>query len=447
MRRLIPALIALLSGPLFATEPTGEAPSPTLSLDQCLELALEQNPAVRKARQDLRRTHGLIVETRAPALPRVTATGEYARIDREFIDVFPGSPFGPFPNQRQPWRATVEVSQLVYSGGRVNAALRAARITDRIAALEFQRTVADTILEVQTAFYRILLHQAQIVVREQSVRLLEQQLRDVQRQFEAGTVPRFNVLRAEVELANARPALIRAQNALRLSRETLVKLLALDTVAPRDGFTDITFSGQLQHEHRLLDLPQALAAALQHRPELQQAAGQVALQKQNIVVARSGYLPEISVFGSYGARNTLFGTSIDDTLHGWTVGARAAWPLFDGMLTRGRLEQARAGLARAELDLEDVRRSIELEVRQAFSDYLQALELIAAQQRTVEQAVESLRLAEARFQAGAATQLDVLSAQTALTEARSNTAEALHDYNLAIATIDRVTGATVRETP
>ncbi|MCS7049803.1 MAG: TolC family protein, partial [Verrucomicrobiae bacterium] len=90
------------------------------------------------------------------------------------------------------------------------------------------------------------------------------------------------------------------------------------------------------------------------------------------------------------------------------------------------------------------RRAIELEVRQAYSDFLQAVELLEAQKKTVEQAEESLRLAEARFRAGSGTQLDVLSAQTALTEARSNEARALYDYNVAVATMERVTGATVR---
>ena len=126
------------------------------------------------------------------------------------------------------------------------------------------------------------------------------------------------------------------------------------------------------------------------------------------------------------------------------MGARATWPLFDGMLTRGKVTQARAQLSQAELDQADTRRRIELEVRQSYSDYLQALELLEAQKKTVEQAEESLRLAVARFRAGTGTQLDVLSAQTALTEARSNQIQALYDYNVAVAALERATGTLVR---
>jgi TolC family type I secretion outer membrane protein len=433
------AVMLLVAGAALAAQPAAET---QLSLQDCLNLALKQNPAVLKAQQEIRRAHGVIAEARAEALPRVTATGQYKRIDENFIESFPGNP--AWPNQKQPWAAQVEVSQVVYAGGKVTAALRAARLTDQIAALDFQRVVADTVLQVRRTFYEILLGKAQVTVREQSLRLLEQQLEDTRHRFDVGAVPRFNVLRAEVELANAKPPLIRAQNNLRLAKESLVKLLALDTPGKGADFTTINFAGELLYQHRPWTLPEALTQALQKRPELQQAEKQVGLARENVRAAKAGYKPQIDIFGDYGIRNTTFGSEVDETLHGWTVGARATWPVFDGLLTFGRVQQARAQQAKAELDAADARRAVELEVRQAYSDYVQALELIEAQKKTVESAEESLRLAEARFRAGTGTQLDVLSAQTALTEARSNAIQALYDYNVAIATLDRVTGVSVK---
>ncbi len=418
-------------------------PPTTLTLQDCLDLALKQNPSILKAQEEIRRTHGVVVEARAPAIPQVTASGQYQRIDKTTIDVQPGG-IGIFQNQEQPWNAQIEVSQLVYAGGRVSAALRAAKLSDQIAALGFQRTVADTILSVRSAFYQILLNKAQVEVREQSVKLLEQQLRDAQSRFDVGAVPRFNVLRAEVELANAKPPLIRAQNDLRLSKESLVKLLAIDSSNQTNSFTPINFEGKLVYEHRAWELPTALQQALDHRPELLQAERQVGVAKANVKVASSGYKPEASVFGNYGWHDSTFSDDVDNSRDGWTVGARMTWAIFDGMLTHGRVAQARAQLQEANLDYADTRRQVELEVRQAYSDYLQTLELLEAQKKTVEEAEESLRLAEARFRAGTGTQLDVLSAQTALTDARSNEVQALHDYNVALATLERVTGMTVR---
>jgi len=429
-----------------ATQSTGtdrDVTTPaTLTLQNCIDLALKQNPSILKAQEEIRRTHGVIIEARSEAIPQVTASGNYSRVQRHTIDSFPGST-NIFKNQEQPWNAQVEVSQLVYAGGRVGAALRAATLANQIAALGFQSTVADTILGVRTAFYQILLNKAQVDVREQSVTLLEQQLRDAQSRFDVGAVPRFNVLRAEVELANAKPPLIRAQNDLRLSKEALVKLLAIDSKNQTNDFTPINFAGELVYEHRAWELSTALQQALGHRPELLQAERQIGVAKANVKVASSGYKPEVSVFGNYGWRDSTFSDEIDQMRDGWTAGATMTWAIFDGMLTHGKVTQARAQLQEANLDYADTRRQVELEVRQAYSDYLQTLELIEAQKKTVEEAEESLRLAEARFRAGTGTQLDVLSAQTALTDARSNEVQALYDYNVALATLDRVTGTTV----
>jgi outer membrane protein len=420
------------------------APPQTMTLQDCIDLALRQNPTILKAQEEIRRTHGVIVEARAAAIPQITAGGQYQRIDRNAIDAFPGTNNVIFKNQEQPWTAQIEVSQLVYAGGRVRAALRAAKLSDQIAALGFQSAVANTLLDVRRTFYQILLNKAQVEVREESVTLLEQQLHDAQSRFDVGAVPRFNVLRAEVELANAKPPLIRSQNDLRLNKEALVKLLAIDSAGYTNAFTPINFDGKLAYEHRGWELPTALHQALEHRPELLQAERQIGVARANVQLASSGYKPQASVFGNYGWHDSTFNDSIDNTHEGWTIGASASWALFDGMLTHGRVTQARAQLQEANLDYADTRRQVELEVRQAYSDYLQTLELIEAQKKTVEKANESLRLAGARFRAGTGTQLDVLSAQTALTDASSNEIQALYDYNVAIATLERVTGMTVR---
>jgi outer membrane protein TolC len=443
-RLLIATAIILITGLADLPAQTPTTPQ-RLTLPECLELALKQNPAILKAQQEIQRTRGIIIEARAPAIPQVAARAQYQQIDVRAIDVFPGSASQIYNNQKQPWSAQIEVSQLVYSGGRVSAALRAARLTDQTAALGFQRTVADTILAVRKAFYGILLSQAQVEVRQQSVKLLEQQLTDTQHRFDVGAVPRFNVLRAEVELANAKPPLIRAQNDLRLAKEALVRLLGLDSSAEgQNDFTLITFDGHLAYEHRAWQLGTALTDALKLRPELQLAETQTRISQEALNVAGAGYKPEVSVFANYGWRNSMFADTLDDTRDGWTAGARLSWAPFDGLLTRGKVTQARAQLEQARIDTADIRRGIELEVRQAYSDYLQALELLEAQKKTVEQAEESLRLAEARFQAGTGVQLDVLSAQTALTEARSNEVQALYDYNVALATLERATGNTVK---
>ena len=452
--RSVSWLVAFAAVVTLATRCIGadESSAPqSLTLQQCIDLALKQNTDILKAQQEIRRTHGVIVEARAAFIPQLTATGRYSQVDKNVIDIptIPGFPLVPgltavSRNQERAWDAQIAVSQLVYSGGRVSAVFRAAKLVDQIAVLGFQRTVADTILQVRQTFYQILLNQAQVTVREQSVKLLEQQLADTQQRFDVGALPRFNVLRAGVELANAKPPLIRAQNDLRLSREALVKLLAIDTPDRRQEFTPIQFAGELRYEPQTWDLAQALPSALAQRPELKVAEKNVAVARENITVSTAGYKPELSLFGNYGVHDSPFQDEINQTTRGWTVGAQATWNLFDGMLTHGKVIQARAQLQQAELAFDDTRRGIELEVRQAYSDFLQAQELMETQKKTVEEAEEGLRLAEVRYRTGSGTQLEVLSAQTALTEARSNEVQAMYDYNVADATLQRAVGATVK---
>ena len=393
------SLILSAAWPMHAAS-TNEIPA-SLKLQDCLDLALRQNPTILKAREEIRRNKGVIVEVRSQAIPQVTALGSYEAIDSHAIDQFPFSasatvtnnPNTLFKNQEQPWTATIQISQLVYAGGRVKAALRAAKLSDKIAALGFQSAVADTILNVRTDFYQILLDVALVDVRQQSVTLLEEQLRDAQSRFDVGSVPRFNVLRAEVELENAKPPLIRAQNDLRISKESLVKLLAIDDSNQTNEFTPINFEGKLEYEHRDWELPTALDQALQRRPELLAADRQVDVARANVQVASSGSKPQASVFGKWGLHDKVFRDDTGETREGWTLGANVSWALFDGMLTHGKITEARAQLQEANLDYADTRRQVELEVRQAYSDYLQTLELIEAQKKTVEEAEESLRLA------------------------------------------------------
>jgi outer membrane protein TolC len=161
------------------------------------------------------------------------------------------------------------------------------------------------------------------------------------------------------------------------------------------------------------------------------------------VNARSGYKPTFEAYAGYEARSSLFTPDLTSDLHGWIAGVQLNWDLFDGRRTEGRIKEARARKDQAEIQVEDTGRRIELEVRTAYSNFREADEVLKSQQKVLEQADEALRLASARAGAGTATQLDVLSAQTALTEARNTQIQALHDYAVARARLERAVGDNV----
>jgi len=415
-----------------------------LSLLQALNIALQQNATILKANNDLEASYGVVVQTRAVALPRLVASGQYKDTDRNAIENIPFAPSTPDQN----WNAGLQIVQSIYQGGKLVAAVRAAKVTKQQALAQYQATLTDTLLAVRLAYYDILLAAQQITVNEASVNLLQKELDDQQRRYDAGTVPHFNVLRASVSVANARPPLIQARNNYRIAKNNLANLLGYNL--PRDIWENIPLklTDTLDATPYQINLPDALQQALTKRPELAALRNTEELQKLNITDASSGYKPNLSIFAGYNWLNRQFGNpptyatpGPNEYLDGWNAGAQVSWDIFDGMLTHGKVVQARALYSKSITAVDEEMRDIELEVRTAYSDFLEAREVLESQKTVQDEAEEALREANARADAGTGTQLDVLDAENSLTQARSTQVQALHDYDAARARFERAIGA------
>ncbi len=417
----------------------GEWSTRQLSLAEALDLALQQNGTILKGKSDLEAAYGIVVQTRAIALPKVRVAGQFQAIADSSIDTPAGSTFA-FGTDKN-WTTEIRLVQSIYEGGRINSALRSAKLTQEQALLQYQAVVADTLLGVRTNYYDVLLAAQQIVVREASVNLLQRELDDQKRRFDAGTVPRFNVLRAEVAVANARPQLIRARNAERVAKNNLVNLLGYNLPRSVGEDVPVQLTDKLDAAPYQIDLAAAIGQALEKRPELGVLRKTEALKAEGIVNASAGYKPSVQIFGGYGDRSSSFSSDLSTERHGWLAGAQLSWDIFDGLLTRGKVVEAKAVHQKSQTELADTSRRIELEVRTAYSDFIEAREVLESQKKVHEQAEESLRLANARADAGTGTQLDVLNAETALTEARTTQSLALRDYAVAIARLERAMGA------
>ena len=428
-----------------------------LTIVDALNLTLKQNSGLVKARADLEASRGLVIETRAVALPTVSANGKYTYIEPSAIQQFPFSSGTTFvtngdstittnkngssfkvPNQN--WNAGVQIIQNIYTGGRLLSAIRAAKLEKEQALFQYQTAVADALLATRVAYYDVLVGEQQIMVNEASVKLLNEELQDQQRRFDAGTVPRFNVLQAEVAVANARPPLINARNAYRIAKNNLCNQLGFNL--PRSVWEDVplNLAEKLDAEPYTADLPTAIAQALERRTELQALQRTEGLQRENIINAKAGYKPTVQAFAGYGWESSQFTTDLSREFDGWQVGGQLSWNIFDGLATRGRVIQAKAQLEHAKADVEDRSRQIELEVRTDYSSLIEAREVLESQQKVQEEADEALRLAKARADAGTGTRLDVLNAETQLTQARTTQVQALHDYDVARARFERAIG-------
>jgi outer membrane protein len=165
----------------------------------------------------------------------------------------------------------------------------------------------------------------------------------------------------------------------------------------------------------------------------------VLFRSETITTVKANYFPTVSAFGGWQLRK---GSTYEfgDSNHGWLVGVQSQWNIFDGRATAGRVSQARSALEQTRLTLTEAQLAIEVEVRRAYSNWQQATELADAMTKVTGQAEESVRLANARYSAGTATQLDLLQAQTDLTTARTNQIQAYYTYTVAVASLRKAMG-------
>ncbi|HEY3754672.1 MAG TPA: TolC family protein [Opitutaceae bacterium] len=437
MRTLLLALTATAT----AVAGTNDLPSP-LDINGAIRYSLDHNYSILQARQQVQVQDGLVTQVTGQALPNVAANGQYARNASEISQSFPQS--------TNSWVAQVKVTQLVFAGGSVRAGVEAAHLNRSAAVADLQSAINLALLDVRTKFYNVILTKEQVQVQEDNVKLFTRELNDTRNQFQAGSVSNFEVLRARVSLANAQPDLITARNNYRVAIEQLRQSLG----AP-SGIAGVTsdpdVEGTLDFTPSQFDLDQALSQARTSRPELSSLQKHSEAGEQGVKQARGGYLPTLSVFGEYEwegeggftespSQFESFGFPVNASVHGWMYGVQGNWSIFDGGTTRGKVHQAQAQREIDRLSQSSEELSIDVEVRQAFSTFEQARELVAASKETVDQATEALRLANERFHVGSATQLDVLTSQVALTQAKTNQVQANYNYIVAVAALRKAMG-------
>lgn len=439
MKSTRPVLFAILPamfGAIVAPARAGEIPPlpRPLTIETALAYATEHNPALLRIGEQIREQEGGLVTARGARLPALDVTGSITRLDNRRLESVLTDDRG--------WSLDFTARQVLYAGGGPRAREHGQR--ERVAAsrLAFAAALNDTQLAVRQQFYAVLLDRELIGVQEEALRVLEGELAHARSRRDAGAGSDFDLLRAEVAVANARPALIRARNTYRTAQDQLRAILG--AAAPDStGLADLAVTGELALPPRSWALADAVQAARHRRPELLQQEHLLKAAEMGVTSARSERLPAISAVAGYGwARPSLLTTPVDN-LHGWSVGLQAGWNLFDGQSTAGAIAQARSRAQQARHFLDELQLAIEVEVRTAHTAVTEALELLQASTQVVAQARESLRLAQARHDTGTATQLDVLIAHSALTEARSNLAQAQHAYAVARASLQRAIGGTL----
>jgi len=418
-------VIALL---LIGTATTALAGNGNLTLDEALQIAMEKNRDIDKAREYARYVLGRYVEERAAALPQLSFNADY-RVSRD--DGLPAVMGGETVTHNG--SAGVSFSQALYTWGKIAAGIRAAEAGVATAGEELRMARQAAYRDVTAAFCDVLLWRELHRLATENLAQKRRHADEAHKRFAAGVATDYDVLAADVAVDNAMPESIRTANHLRISRERLRFLLAGE-----DEGLDV--SGSLSVTPvPLPDYPVSLRLALEKRPELAEQRHQVRMYGELVTLAAADNKPRLDLKGGAGYGSTesdLFGSSGPN----WNVGVFLSFPFFDGLRTDGRVQQARSELSLRKIEEQKLADAISLEVRSALSNLRESVEILTALSGTVRQAERLLQMAEKGYEYGVKIRLEVEDAQLNLLQARSSLARASRDYLTARVNLDWATG-------
>ncbi|MBE9503923.1 MAG: TolC family protein [Proteobacteria bacterium] len=404
----------------------------SLDLEQCLKIALENNQQILTARENIKNARAIIDENSASAYPELKASADYTRLGNIDEVNFGEQNFSFVPEDN--YKLDLNLSQKLYSP-KVFEAIKASKTYAKSVDMELEIVRQSIVSLVKESFYKFLLSKELLNIHKESVAQLKRQLDDVKKRFEAGFATDFDVLRAEVQLANAIPDLAKVKYGIEVAKASLSLILGLK------HSTQINVVGELIPSHLEITMEEALATALKKRPEFVHMDYTIETLERYAKVAKKEFSPTLRMHGnlSYANDDVEIGQEAEWD-YSWSVGVTLDYKIFDGWERRSKVTQALIGVTNAKLDRAQLLNSISLEVKTAYSALTESQELILSQAKNIERAERAYDIARVGNSNGIITELQLLDAQLALTSARVNYSQAVHGFLIARARIEKAMG-------
>ena len=404
-----------------------------MSLRECIDTALKSQPTIRAAREDIRAGRGRESQAASPYYPQLTASTGYS--ENHSL----GGAFGE--SITKTYTTSLSVSQTLYDFGKTGNAYDAARLGTLSTEQDAERISQEIVLNVKQSYYALLAATKLFEVARKTVEQTESHLRQAEAFFRAGSKPRYDVTRAEVEVNNAKLGLINARNGLRL------RTIALNNAMGIDPGKATEIVDALPEVPALPTLDQAQIDALKNRPDMTKTETDIEAARSRVRAEQSGYLPTLSANAAYNwatgssEMGQFMGTILKgDIGNSWNAGIMLTVPLFQGGLTKGRVGEARANLLALEARRDIMKQSILFEVNQAFADLESAAARVEVMEKSLQKARENLELAQGRYKAGVGAYIEVTDAQLSSVNAETDHIKALYDHQVAIAQLMKAMG-------
>ncbi|MCC5464201.1 TolC family protein [Pelosinus baikalensis] len=418
-------MAALTGGFLVLHTVSGFAAPIELSLEESIARALQNNPAIKIADADRQGAEYNIRVAKGGKLPTLKLEHSDGRSKTYVKDTASiGNEFG----------SSVTLEMNLYTGGEVEGAVEKAKIGLKVADLDVEKSKQQIKLDATNGYFTILQTRNTVKVDQESVDQMAAHLKNVEAQYNVGTQAKSDVLRSQVELANNQQVLTKAQNAYELAVSNLNNIMGL----PLN--TEIQIKDELVHEPYNLSLEDSINYAMSNRPEAIQADHNIEIAKQSVKIAKAGNLPTVAASASKKWADDDFPGTDDN---GWSIGLKATWTPFDSGVTNAQIKKSNSEVEKSLQTAKQTKDTVQLEVRQAYLNMIEAEKRISTSQVTVEQAEEDFKIAQVRYSAGVGTNTDVIDAQVALTQAKNNYIQAMYDFNTSKANLTKAMGVPV----
>jgi len=414
-----------------------------LTLDESIRLALAQNPFHLAIKEKLTGASHVVREAASRFFPSANAQGLHTLDEKLFVLEFPSFIPGQ-PSQKisidftRDFQFALSVSMPLFTGGRLHSGFKQARYSFMSTKESIKQSKQEVIFNVKKAFYGYLVAKKFVGVAEEAVELAEKHRVNVNNLYKAGLASRFDLLRTEVQVANLKPQLIRAKNSVSTAELSLKILLGLKLTQP------VEISGELSFKPFEVDISEHVSKAIINRPEINQLKYQRLMAVERMKIARASKLPTLSLVGAYNWWADRFNFKQNTWQNYYSINLIMTVPIFNGFATSARVGQSRALIKEMDFNIKGLLEIVNFEVRQAGLKLNQAKESLLSQEKNLKQAQESVRIAEINYSEGMATSLDVSSVQMALTQAKTNYAQALFDYVISIAQLEKARGSQIQ---
>jgi len=445
MNRYIKSLIVLV----FSISLLGgaEAQTAKMTLDQCVETALKQNPNVLISLFSKKIASKDVLESLSQFLPQIsTGVGYYHSVigpsSKLRIDPSTGIPVPVQPFEIKSWSssASITVNQQIFSGGRNLFNYKRTKSMAKSAEYNLEDIKQQTIYLVKERYFNLLKTEHLLEIAKENIKSSEESYKRAETLYNVGKAPKSDLLKAKVQLENDKLGLIEAQNNLSVARSSLNYVLGFSVDHEIDVVDNLEMTAfDISYED-------AMSRAFTNHPRLKKQEWDVKAAKAAFGYSAAQFLPTVSAYYQYSWHNEKF-SAIDkmfDKDYNWYAGVSLSLPVFQGFSRYAYVSKAKLTLSSQKIALDQAKKDVALEVKQAFFQVNQARKKIFVTRDAIAAAQEDLRINKEKYGLGAGTMLDLINAQVSYAKAKSDNVQALYDYKYAVARLEKAMGVLTR---